>query len=49
MKKRNKNTKTIKSNPVAKFARFFAHAVTMRDRTKYSKKQKHKGQEEENK
>ena len=47
MKKRNKNTKTKKSNPVAKFARFFAHAVTMRDRSKYSRNIKHIGKEEE--
>jgi len=47
MKKRNKNTKTKKSNPVAKFARFFAHAVTMRDRSKYSRNIKHSGKEEE--
>ena len=47
MKKRNKNTTTKKSNPVAKFARFFAHAVTMRDRSKYSRNDKHKGQAED--
>jgi len=47
MKKRNKNTKTKKSNPVAKFARFFAHAVTMRDRSKYFRNNKHTRQEQE--
>jgi hypothetical protein len=47
MKKRKKNTKRKIPNPVAKFARFFAHAVTMRDRSKYSRNVKHSGKEEE--
>ena len=47
MKKRKKNTKRKIPNPVAKFAQFFAHARTFTDRTKYSKKIKHKEQSEE--
>jgi hypothetical protein len=47
MKKRKKNTKRKIPNPVAKFAQFFAHARTFSDRTKYCKKEKHKGQVEE--
>jgi hypothetical protein len=47
MKKRKKNTKRKNPNPVAKFARYFAHARTFADRTKYSKKIKHKGNEQE--
>jgi len=47
MKKRKKNTKRKIPNPVAKFAQFFAHARTFKDRSKYSKKVKHKGKEEE--
>ena len=47
MKKRKKNTKRKSRNPVAKFARLFAHARTFVDRTKYSKKIKHKGEEQE--
>ena len=38
--------KNKKQNIVAKYARQFVKAVTMRDRTKYSKKLKHKGGEE---
>jgi hypothetical protein len=38
--------KNKKQNIVAKYARKFVKAVTMRDRTKYSKKLKHKGDEE---
>jgi len=37
--------KNKKQNIVAKYARKFVKAVTMRDRTKYSKKVKHKGEE----
>jgi len=47
MKKRKKNTKRKIPNPVAKFAQFFAHARTFTDRSKYSKKVKHKGKQEE--
>ena len=45
MKKRTKNTKRKNFNPVAKFARVFNRACKMRDRTKYSRKQKHKDKE----
>ena len=38
--------KNKKQNIVAKYARQLVKAVTMRDRTKYSKKLKHKGDEE---
>jgi len=47
MKKRTKNTKRKNFNPVAKFARVFNRACKMRDRTKYSRKNKNNKQEQE--
>jgi len=45
MKKEQKNTKRKKFNPVAKFARLFNRATKFRDRSKYSRKVKHKDKE----
>ena len=47
MKKRTKNTRRIKFNPVAKYARVFNRACKMRDRTKYSRKNKNNTGEQE--
>ena len=35
-------------NLVAKYARQFVKAITMRDKTKYNRKNKHKGEEKLN-
>lgn len=47
MKNKKKNTKRKIPNPVAKFAQFFAHARIFKDKSKYSRKDKHKGKLEE--
>ena len=38
--------KQKRKNPVAKYARKVLKAVTMRDRTKYNRKAKHRGEEQ---
>ena len=47
MKKITKNTKRKIFNPIAKFARRFNRACKMRDKTKYSRKDNNKKQEQE--
>ncbi|WP_036300581.1 DUF7230 family protein [Methylomarinum vadi] len=48
MKKRKKSTAlpaAVPNNPVAKFARQFNKAAIFKDKSKYNRKAKHKGQE----